>query len=131
MISDLDNYLGSGYQAKGETLWRATAHEQADELSRLKVGDTFSDKGFMSTSRSKDAVVNRIVPDLEEWVDNVHLLKIKLPSGQVVYGKDVSGPTDHFSWQKEFLLGRNQTFRVVDKTEENGLPVTTLELLPK
>jgi len=128
LIGDLDSYLASGYQAKGETLWRATAHEQADELAKLKVGDLFIDKGFMSTSRSKDVVINRIAPEMEEFVDNVHLLQIKLPNGQVIRGKDVVGPTDHFAWQKEFLLGRGHQFKVIGKTEENGFPVTILEL---
>jgi len=132
MIQDLSAYLTTGSKTKGETLWRATGHEQADQLSKLNIGDVFVDKGFMSTSRSKDVVVNRIAPDMvEDWVDNVHLLKIKLPDGRLVSGKDVKGPTEHFSWQKEFLLDRDQRFRVVGKSEENGWPVTVLELLPK
>lgn len=131
MIQDLSAYLATGSKAKGETLWRATGHEQADQLSKLNVGDTFVDKGFMSTSRSKDVVVNRIAPDMEDWVDNVHLIKIKLPDGRLVSGKDVKGPTEHFSWQKEFILDRGQSFRVVGKSEESGWPVTILELIPK
>lgn len=131
LIGDLDSYLASGYQAKGETLWRATANEQADELAKLKVGNLFNDKGFMSTSRSKDAVINRIAPEMEDFGGNVHILQIKLPNGQVIRGKDVVGPTDHFAWQKEFLLGRGHQFKVIGKTEENGFPVTILELQPK
>jgi len=85
-------------------------------LGKLKVGDTFSDKGFVSTSLSKEAINYH----------NSHKLEMLVPKGsKAVYVVPVS--VHNKEGEEEVVLNRNSKFRVV-AVDADGMP-STVELI--
>ncbi len=91
----------------------------------LKVGDTFSDKGFTSATTSK-TVANKFSEKLNR-TDVQFSIEIQLKPG------DKALPMDKYhkhSSEKEMLIDRNVKFRVVSLKESNGIKKMVLEILP-
>lgn len=88
-----------------------------DELGHLSAGDTFVDKGFVSTSKS--------AADLERVKGDIHhdgpttTIVISVPKGSRAVDVNKALGTEHkYAHQNEVLLDRNQTFRV-DRVKRN------------
>lgn len=88
------------------TVYRGVTGEFADKLSRLKEGETVTDKGFMSTSYDKDVAKSFAG-------DNGVTLQIDVPSG---YGHSLSvGSYSLKPEEYEVLLNAGCTLKVVEK----------------
>jgi hypothetical protein len=97
-------------------------HRATDHPMKLKVGSTFTDKGFVSTSLS-DVVAGNVVSERGGEAAPV-MFRIRLPKGtSVLPGND---------WESELILAPDSTFRVVSASKErrpgSSKPVTIYEL---
>jgi hypothetical protein len=129
-IKAFDKYLSKGMKASGQQLHRvvdASYSFGGKTFDVLKIGDTFVDPGFVSTTTSK-----KYAEHVASNTNQPRLFRIVLPtSGKVPARRIRDEELDPNNFAKEITLGRDQKFKVVGKTEENGLPVTILELQAK
>lgn len=94
----------------------------SEHYEQLKVGDTFSDKGFTSTSNSKK-IADKFTEKLNRS-DKPILMEISLKAG------DHALPMNeyHKSSENEVLLDRNVKFKVVSVSESKGIRKIKVEL---
>ena len=107
----IKDIIDNTYSAKEQTVYRGVPASQfADEILALEVGETYSDKGFMSTSKSQNVAS-------EFAKDNGVMLELEVPSGlgigiSLAY---LSQKPD----EEEFLLNAGLEFEVVSKNGNN------------
>jgi ADP-ribosyltransferase exoenzyme len=92
------------------TVYRGVfAGQFADTLKTLQPGDTFTDKGFVSTSQNLVTAVDR---STSSWGDGAKLT-IEVPTGSRVLDVNKAlGDEVQFPKEEEILLNRNSTFEV-------------------
>ena len=85
--------------------------EFVKQLKDIKVGQTFKDAGFSSTSIDKDIAIGRIFSN-----DASVLVKIKLPAGKGIAAQldDFTIPENRYS-ERELLLNANTKFKVTGR----------------
>ena len=99
------------------TLYRGVAGEFAEKIKGLNQGDSFTEKGFMSTSQD-DEVAKSFAGD------NGALLRIRTPSG---YGVGMSiSPYSRKPEEAEVLINRGATVKILSK----GNDFIDCELIP-
>src|SRR6185503_16282989 len=108
------------------TLYRVTDH-----VLDLKVGDVFTDHGFVSTSASygalKQIMEDLSLDDLPARGHAVQRITIRArPKTKVVAVNEVLGPTHQYAYQKEYVLNRGTRFRVMNKDSRGDLWVETI-----
>ena len=105
-------------------------HPQSDDLDKLKVGDTFTDKGYSSTTSSIDAIHNVLIPQMDEYGgEPTHILHIKL--GDNAHGIDVNKVLGkhYFENQREVILPRNTTFKKTKEWVDDGIKHHELHIM--
>lgn len=108
----------------------------------LQPGATFRDDGFVSTTKTEDAAREISLemtggggpavtsPSGRRFSSDILMLRIELPKGTRALDMNAvlkeHKKFNNFDWQHEVLLGRRQTFRVVNRTKNSA----TLRLEP-
>lgn len=119
MIPQMD----STFAAKAHSLSRDTMlHRGASmaNIDALKVGAILTDKGFLSTTASRDTAV-----DFTDYTDDPHkvLYDITVPKGTKV----LSGE----KYESELILNRGTSLRVTDvRLSNDGFVVVSAEVVP-
>lgn len=94
------------------TVYRGVKGNGLDFFESLKVGDTYSDKGYSSTSL--DPAIGAKFANAESGYYQGIVIRIKLPAGaKGVFPSSVTGIESQFSREAEFLLPRDTKFRVL------------------
>jgi hypothetical protein len=113
---NLDSVLNKHSLSNNFHVWRGFAEHKIVPALNLKPGDTFHDKGFVSTSTNPN-VAKGFTP-LSPGIDR-HLFHIKVPKGSKALAME------HVSFgaggENEVLLPRNSKFRY-DSREEHPAP---------
>lgn len=113
-IEKIDSAIAKYYTEKPQTVYRSITAGAAEDtpayierLKRLKPGDMLHEEQYLSTSLSRDFVMNG------EFVPEV-LLKIHTKSG-----KGIGAPVDKISEfdQQEYLIARAKNFKVIKVRE--------------
>lgn len=99
-LDNLDKFCKTFSMSKNQILWRGTSEKY---FQNLEVGDTFTDKGFCSTSISRSVA--------HGYYNNNLLFKIRAKKGQIF------GAGDYRSY--EYILPRNTSFKVVSRKKTN------------
>ena len=122
-VESLDTEIGKTSAPRDMVLYRGVTG--VEKFDNLKKGDTFKDKGFVSTTTNREAVTDFMSNASGGRFDNRPVekgvvLEINVPKGGNVlsvqnYFKDVSGrygPEEGILSEAEHLLPRGLTFRV-------------------
>lgn len=112
LVLKLDEYLARGRASKEpQVVHRAAWDDAADAILGLKVGDTYHNRAYMSTTTTKEAL-GRILRDMEDFGPESQVnLEITLPAGKR-WGRSVRDSSGYFDYQSEFLLDRSLEFKV-------------------
>lgn len=130
-MSDLDETIGENHLPDNTVLYRGVTGPHANQLSTLKAGDTFMDKGYGSTSLSKT------VPS-EDLKAGDALIQIKAPKGtngvyvNSVFSKSpdyAASANGQYSHQQEVLLGRDTKYKVVSVEQGEGHNIINVEII--
>lgn len=145
-VKSLDTEIGKTSAPRDMVLYRGVTG--VEKFDNLKKGDTFKDKGFVSTTTKREAVTDFMSNASggrfdSRPVEKGVVLEISVPKGGNVlsvqnYFKDVSGrygPEEGILSEAEHLLPRGLTFRVDsistikvrDFTEDKLIKVSVVE----
>ena len=111
-------------------LYRGTRMKTAEELFALEVGETYVDKGFVSTSLDRETAEEFTRIHLEEGADpSLHgvVVEIVAPKGT----KAISLAAyfgDEIDAESEMLLARDQRYVVLSKTEATDTKPRTIRV---
>lgn len=112
VVIDLQNNLDNSFKNAPLVPENLVAYRaiNKDVVKDLKPGDTFRDKGFISTS---------ISPKIVSYLDEGDLgLEIRVPKGtKGIYVEKVS----RFKGEKELLLNRGTKFRVIENSGNKAI----------
>jgi hypothetical protein len=122
IINDLDSAISKNSLISNTTLYRGAAFDKPMDL-----GDVFVDKGFISTSLYEFVGKDFYVDKKERGNGNVYLVKIKAKKG--TNGVFPANITDDLIDEGEFVMQRNQSFRVTGKYFEDKYNVIEVETL--
>jgi hypothetical protein len=106
-----------------------TSEAQA-QIARWQPGTTFRDPGYVSTTVSPD-VARRFGAGVTPGDDSVQTVdvRIRVPAGTPAIYMPTAQPLRAVA-EQELLLGRNLTYRVVERTEQDGKITVVLEVVP-
>jgi hypothetical protein len=124
-INGLDRILDKSIVTKSETLYRGVQEKHFDQMvSDLKVGDTFTYKGYMSTTKSKD-----LAQTFSDWKGDKDLyVKVKInPGSKAIKIPSNARYADKREAGKETLVGRNQKFKYNGVTTTKNAMIINLE----
>jgi hypothetical protein len=79
----------------------------SNHISRLKAGDIYQDKGFLSTSKSKKGLDSVISSGEESGLSPEHILHITIPKGHHIIDVNRHLGNHYHKSQDEILLQRN------------------------
>lgn len=115
-IDVLDKFVNSSRTKEYTEFFRAV--DSSDALNDLFDGDHFVDKGFVSVSKDLKAHARVKTDMLDNDFDPISV-RIMMPEGAPAANLH-SGQIENkfFGYQKEMLLPRNSTFKVVSKTAD-------------
>jgi hypothetical protein len=82
-------------------------HPMSNHISRLKAGDIYQDKGFLSTSKSKKGLDSVISSGEESGLSPEHILHITIPKGHHIIDVNRHLGNHYHKSQDEILLQRN------------------------
>lgn len=137
-IESLDEEIALTSAPRDMVLFRGVTG--TEKFEKLKVGDTFKDKGFVSTTTKRESVIDFMSGSSggrSGAIQKGFVLEVSVPKGGKVlsvknYFKDVSGrygPTDGILAEAEHLLPRGLTFRVDSINPINVRDFTTDTLI--
>jgi hypothetical protein len=124
-IKSLDNEIGKTSAPRDLVLFRGTSGTGTEVFEKLKVGDIYTDKGFVSTTLDI-----KVAPEFMSTatggkfdsrpIEKGYVLEISVPKGSKAlsvnsYFKNVSGrygPSGDIRKEDEHILPRNTKFRV-------------------
>ena len=103
-----------------------------DIVDRVKsnIGKTYSEKGFMSTTRNQE-----IADDWNDYTGSENPIVLKIKTNKNTKGRDISNASPQIREseqdepQEETLLARNQRYRLTRVYGENGNIYADVELL--
>lgn len=125
MIKSIDTEIGKTSAPRDMVLFRGTSGKGTGVFEKLKEGDIYTDKGFISTTSNPE-----VVPEFMSTatggrydsrpVEKGYVLQVSVPKGSKVlsinrYFKKVSGrygPSDDIRREDEHILPRGTKFRV-------------------
>lgn len=115
IVKLLDKVIGRAPKSNAMILYRAVPMYAIEDK---KIGDTFIDKGFVTTASKKNSVKHPgYVHQDDRWI-----LTIKVPTGihildmsQVVKDSSTAPPAakDLAKWEDNYLLPRNLKFEII------------------
>jgi hypothetical protein len=85
------------------------------DASQLVPGATITDKSYVSTSLSK----NEVASFARKGSDNPVIMEISLPQGSKIFSPSLAG--DQFAYEKEVLLQKGSSFKVVEASKLNDI----------
>jgi hypothetical protein len=116
----LDSALNKNRTRHNVHLWRGIIRDDSKKiLQDLNPGDTFHDKGYVSTSFSPDAAGGF----------GSHLFHIKVPKGSRALVPSYHGLGK--AHEQEVILPRNSKFRYLNSEKINGTNIHHLEHIPE
>lgn len=121
-IATLDAVIASAPPLEENTeLYRIVSGDIAETIMTLNAGDTFTDKGFASTSTSARFAESRYrVTSNKE--DKVATIRISAPAGTSALDVNRYMPNNEYKHEREMLLPRGTTFEV-DRVEGTNIYV--------
>ena len=96
-------------------------HDTTDHISKLKVGDIYQDKGFLSTSKSKKGLDSVISSGYEAGLEPEHILHISIPKGHPFIDVNRHLGNHYHKDQDEILLQRNTKLLKTGGYIDNGV----------
>lgn len=108
VITAIDDAMSKYTLEQDMTVYRKTGLQFYDNY---KEGDVFQEKMYYSTSLSKN-----IADNVSDYHDNPITAEIRVPKGtKSIY----VGNNTEFEFEAELLLGRDLSYKVVEKTDNN------------
>jgi hypothetical protein len=126
MVTALDGMMHKVQQA---VLYRVLDDDnpELEKIKACKVGSTYVDSGFMSTTYSVKGM-KRIIADINDNGFEASLIvKIKVSANTRGINVNLHLKDGHFAYQDEIILERNTQLKLKEITDLNGIPCYVFE----
>jgi hypothetical protein len=113
MIDGMDKAIASAPPTTSDmTVYRGIKGNGLDFFETLKTGDTFNDKGFVSTTLDTDvATAFSVQGTMYQGI----VMRMRLPAGTAgLFPTSITGLGSLSSREAEFVLPRNSNFKVLN-----------------
>ena len=120
IVKQIDKVINN-YEMSGEYI----VYRGTKDIGDLKVGDVYSEKQYLSTSLSED-----IAKEFAEHYGDGTMLKITVkPNNSKGVYIGINNNAGYLVNEEEFLIQRNQKFKVQKVTNKNGIKLIEMETI--
>jgi len=126
-VKNLDSAISKSRLANDTMLYRGLSLPEDSSFSRLRPGDSFTERSFVSTTADRSIAEKFASPKLKESDESV-VLRIKALGGTPAVNMHAALGGMRTHEEKEFLLGRETRFSVTKVVRDKGIRYIDVEV---